>query len=100
MRNVKNYLITTALLLLSKAVHAGLPSYAQGGDVSSQLEEKGLLITDTVTLLTGIVGVVAIGASGIYFSSGNSEKGKQFLFGGLIGIFIAGAVYGIAGLVG
>lgn len=99
MRNVKNYLLTTAILLLSKLAYADLPSYAQGGDVSSQLEEKGLLITDTVTLLAGIVGVVAIAASGMYFSSGNAEKGKQFLSGGLIGIFIAGAVYGIAGLV-
>ncbi|MDH5485765.1 MAG: hypothetical protein OEY43_11070 [Gammaproteobacteria bacterium] len=100
MRNIKNTLMTTAILLLSKLAHAELPSYAQGGDVSSQLEEKGLLITDTVTLLVGIIGVVAIAASGMYFSSGNSEKGKQFLSGGLIGIFIAGSVYGIAGLVG
>jgi hypothetical protein len=53
-----------------------------------------------VTLLAGIVGVVAIAGSAIYFSSGNSDKGKQFLTGGLVGIFIAGAVYGIAGVVG
>ena len=100
MKKLKQWLLTTAILLVSRAAFADLPSYAQGGDVSSQLEEKGLLITDTVTLLVGIVGVVAIAASGLYFSSGNSEKGKQFMFGGLTGIFIAGTVYGIAGLVG
>lgn len=100
MLNIKHTLTTTSLLLLSKVAYAELPSYAQGGNVSTQLEEKGLMITDTVTLLVGIVGVVAIAASGLYFSSGNAEKGKQFLSGGLIGIFIAGAVFGIAGLVG
>jgi hypothetical protein len=100
MKKIVKCLLTVELLLISRLLYAELPSYAQGGDVGSQLEEKGLLITDTVTLLAAIVGVVAIAASGVYFSSGNSEKGKQFLFGGLIGIFIAGAVYSIAGLVG
>ena len=100
MKKLKQWLLTSAILLVSRVAFADLPSYAQGGDVSSQLEEKGLLITDTVTLLVGIVGVVAIAASGLYFSGGNSEKGKQFMFGGLTGIFIAGTVYGIAGLVG
>ena len=100
MKTLIKHLFTAALLLISRLLYAELPSYAQGGDVSSQLEEKGLLITDTITLLSAIVGVVAIAASGMYFSSGNSEKGKTYLFGGLIGIFIAGAVYGIAGLVG
>jgi hypothetical protein len=100
MKMIKNTLLTFSLFLFSKFAFAALPSYAQSGDVSSQLEEKGLLITDTVTLLAGIVGVVAIAGSAIYFSSGNSDKGKQFLTGGLVGIFIAGAVYGIAGVVG
>jgi hypothetical protein len=100
MKMIKNILFTLPVFLYSKFVLAALPSYAQSGDVSSQLEEKGLLITDTVTLLAGIVGVVAIAGSAIYFSSGNADKGKQFLTGGLVGIFIAGAVYGIAGVVG
>lgn len=100
MKTLLKYLFTAALLLISRILYGELPSYAQGGDVSSQLEEKGLLITDTITLLSAIVGVVAIAASGMYFSSGNAEKGKTYLFGGLIGIFIAGTVYGIAGLVG
>ncbi|PCH58885.1 MAG: hypothetical protein COC14_00200 [Burkholderiaceae bacterium] len=100
MKMIKNTLLTFSLFLFSRTVFAALPSYAQGGDVGSQLEEKGLLITDTVTLIAGIVGVVAIAGSAIYFSSGNSDKGKQFLVGGLVGIFISGAVYGIASVVG
>ncbi len=100
MKTIITSLLTAMAMLANRAVFAALPSYAQSGDVSSQLEEKGLLITDTVTLLVGIVGVVAIAVSGLYFSSGNSEKGKHFMVGGLTGIFIAGAVYGIAGLVG
>jgi len=100
MKMIQNTLLSLSLFFLSRVAFAALPSYAQSGDVSSQLEEKGLVITDTITLLAGIVGVVAIAGSAIYFSSGNSDKGKQFLTGGLIGIFIAGAVYGIAGMVG
>lgn len=99
MKMIKHALLILAVFLINKVAFAALPSYAQSGDVSAQLEEKGLLITDTITLLAGIVGVVAIAGSAIYFSSGNSDKGKQFLTGGLIGIFIAGTVYGIAGLV-
>lgn len=100
MKMIQNVLLGLTLFFLNKVAFAALPSYAQSGDVSSQLEEKGLVITDTITLLAGIVGVVAIAGSAIYFSSGNSDKGKQFLTGGLIGIFIAGTVYGIAGMVG
>jgi len=45
MKMIKNTLLTFSLFLFSKLAFAALPSYAQSGDVSSQLEEKGLLIT-------------------------------------------------------
>ncbi|MES0328326.1 MAG: TrbC/VirB2 family protein [Gammaproteobacteria bacterium] len=86
--------------LYTTPVLAALPSFASGGDITGDLESKGQTIVDTVTLISAIAGVIAIAGSGVYFSGGNSEKGKQFLVGGLIGIFVAGAVYSIAGLVG
>lgn len=100
MEMIKNVLLTLSLLLISKVAFAKLPTFASGGDLSSQLESKGQAVTDMITLVAAIVGVVAIAGSAIYFSSGNADRGKQFLVGGLIGIFIAGTVYGIAGVVG
>ena len=100
MNMIKNALLTFSIFLFTRVAFAALPSFANGGDLSSQLESKGEAITDAVTLVAAIVGVVAIAGSAIYFSSGNADRGKQFLTGGLIGIFIAGAVYGIAGVVG
>ncbi len=97
----KKGLFLAVSLFMYKMVYASnLPSYAQGGDLEGALETKGQAVTDIVTLLAAIVGVIAIGIAGMYFSAGDSDKGKQFLIGGLIGIFIAGAVYSIATLIG
>jgi hypothetical protein len=46
--------------------------------------------------ILAIIGMI-VGAG--YFTVGNGEKGKMFLFGGVIGLVIAGSAYGIAALV-
>ena len=88
------------LVIYASPTLAALPTFAQGGDITGELESKGADIVDILSLISAIAGVAAIAGSGIYFSAGNNEKGKQFLTGGLIAIFIAGAVFSIAGLVG
>ena len=100
MKHLKHTLCTVPLLLVYQIAYAKLPSFASGGDITGQIEEKGENIVDVVTLLAAVVGVIALGIAAVYIGTGNADKGKHFLVGGLGGIFLAGTIYGIAALVG
>ena len=76
-----------------------LPSYASGANVKADVEKKGKNITDVVLIVVGVVCMLGILVGAGYMGSGNSEKGKQVMLGGVAGIVIASLVFGIAKLV-
>ncbi len=76
-----------------------LPSYASGTNVKADVEKKGKNITDVVLIVVGVISMLGILVGAGYMGSGNSEKGKQVMLGGVAGIVIASLVFGIAKLV-
>lgn len=104
---MKKLLAVLAFVALGLAVTAPelaqatttLPNYAAGADVKSTLESKGKAITDIISLVIAIISIMAIMVGGGYFAAGNSERGKTFVIGGMIGILLTGLAYGIAALV-
>jgi len=76
-----------------------LPSYASGSNVKADVEKKGKNITDVVLIVVGVISMLGILVGAGYMGSGNAEKGKQVMLGGVAGIVIASLVFGIAKLV-
>lgn len=76
-----------------------LPNYAQGGDLSTTIQTKGKALTDIISMIVAILAIIGMIIGGGYFTVGNGEMGKKFLFGGVTGLIIAGAAYAIAALV-
>jgi hypothetical protein len=76
-----------------------LPNYAQGGSLSTTVQAKGKAITDIISMIVAILAIIGMIIGGGYFTVGNGEMGKKFLFGGVIGLIIAGSAYAIAALV-
>lgn len=76
-----------------------LPNYAQGGSLSTTIQSKGKAITDIISMIVAILAIIGMIVGAGYFTVGNGEKGKMFLFGGVIGLVVAGSAYGIAALV-
>ncbi len=87
--------------ILPNDAHAELklPSYASGSNVKADVEKKGKNITDVVLIVVGVVSMLGILVGAGYMGSGNAEKGKQIMLGGVAGIIIASLVFGIAKLV-
>ena len=76
-----------------------LPSYASSGSADSKAQSVGKKVTDFASLIVGILSILGMLAGAAYFTMGNSERGWKFVSGGVIGLVIAGMVYGIAALV-
>lgn len=76
-----------------------LPNYAQGGNLSSSIQSKGKAITDIISLIVAILSIIGMLIGAGYIGVGQGDKGKPILVGGILGIILAGSVYGIAALV-
>jgi len=77
-----------------------LPNYATGGNFETQAQTKGKAITDAVVTVVGIASVLAIVASGLFFSVfASPDRGKQLMFGGVGGLLIASMAFGIARII-
>ncbi len=100
MKAKSHYLLTTLALLLPLAAHAlTLPNYAQGGDLASTLQTKGKAVTDILALVATIVSIIGIVVGAIKIGGGDPDGGKRWVVSGILGLVIAGSVYGIAALV-
>ncbi len=75
-----------------------LPSWASTGDVKSEVQSKGKTATDIISAVVVVIAIVAMLVGAGFFAAGNSDMGKKLLFGGIIGLVIAGSVYGIAAI--
>lgn len=98
------YVLLAVLVLLAffslDALANVLPNYATGGNFDSQVQAKGKSITDAVVTVVGIASVLAIVASGLFFSVfANPDRGKQLMFGGVGGLLVASMAFGIARIV-
>ena len=98
------YVLFVVLILLAffslDALANVLPNYAASGSFDTQAQAKGKSITDAVVTIVGIASVLAIVASGLFFSLfANPERGKQLMFGGVGGLLIASMAFGIARIV-
>jgi hypothetical protein len=95
------YIVAVALIVLTLPVEAlQMPNYANGGgNLTSDLQSKGKAVTDIISLIVAMLGIIGILVGAGYFTAGKRENGMQWVVGGIVGLIIAGSVYGIAGLV-
>ncbi len=94
-------LILTAGVLSESSFAANnleLPSWASSGNLENEMKSKGQEATEILSIIVVLlaIGGMVVGAG--FLAVGNQEKGKQFLFGGIIGLIVAGSVYGIAAI--
>ena len=85
--------------LVSSPVFAALelPSYAQGGgDLKQTATTKGRELTELLLYVGGIVAIAAIVIGSIYMKTGQRDKAKAFIFGGVGGLILDSVVYAIA----
>lgn len=89
----------TAVLPVSTAEAAvTLPNYAQGGNITQDVQTKGKKITDLVSMIVAILAILGIFIGAGYYGVGKGDQGKVYVIGGLVGLLIAGSAYGIAAL--
>lgn len=91
--------ITTVLPISTAQAAVRLPSYAQGADVTTDVQNKGKKVTDLISMIVAILAIIGMLIGAGYYGVGNGEKGKTFLIGGVVALVIAGSVYGIAAMV-
>lgn len=92
-----------ALLLTVEPSLAGndsveLPSWANTGDLESELSSKGKEAASIISIIVAILAIVGMLVGAGFFAVGNQENGKKYLIGGIIGLIIAGSVFGIAAI--
>ena len=100
---MKKFLLVIAclaamLLVLPAEATLTLPNYAQGGNVTQDVQTKGKAITDFVSMIVAILAIIGMLVGAGYYAVGTGEKGKMFVIGGLVALIISGSVYGIAAL--
>ena len=84
---------------VSDAQALRLPNYAQAQNVEAQLESKGKKVTDTVSLVVGIIAILSLIAGAGALMTGNTDMGKRLIIGSVVGLILASAAYSIAQLV-
>ncbi len=89
------------LLIASPCAWASLqlPDYAQGADLQMALETRARAITDVIALIVSILAIIGIFIGAGYFATGQSERGRSYVVGSVIGLVLAACAYGIANLV-
>jgi len=90
--------VAAVLFVLPAEATMQLPSYAQGGNVTQDVQSKGKAFTDLISMIVAILAIIGMLVGAGYYGIGNGEKGKTFVIGGVIALVLAGSVYGIAAL--
>ncbi len=102
---MKSYLliaifISTLFLDPLLAANSGLelPSWANSGNLEGELSSTGQNVAGIISMIVALlaIGGMLVGAG--FFTVGNPDRGKTYLFGGVTGLILAGSVYGIAAL--
>jgi len=75
-----------------------LPTWANAGNLESELSNKGQGVANIIALVVGILAVIGMLVGAAQFAIQRAEQGKQWLGGGAIGLVVAGSVFGIANL--
>ena len=90
--------VAAVLFVLPAEATMQLSSYAQGGNVTQDVQSKGKAFTDLISMIVAILAIIGMLVGAGYYGIGNGEKGKTFVIGGVIALVLAGSVYGIAAL--
>ena len=89
----------TAVLPVATAQAAvTLPNYAAGGNVQVEIQNKGKKATDLVVMVVAIIAIIGMAVGAGNFAAARPEDGKKWVLGGIVGLVIAGSIYGIAAL--
>lgn len=76
-----------------------LPNWANGGsNMESDLSQKGQKVANIISLIVGILSILGMLAGAAHFPMNKPDEGKRFLFYSIIGLVVAGSVYGIAAI--
>lgn len=92
------FLVSFAAVVPVKAA-TQMPNYAQGGNLNTQVQSKGKAITEMISLIVVGLCIIGILIGAGYIGVGKADTGKVYVIGGIVGIILAGTVYGIAALV-
>ncbi len=103
---MKFFLMTLFLVLslsslniaYAKNKNVELPTWAEQGDVKTEINSKGKNASEVLTAVVVLIAILGMLAGAGFFAFGNSDMGKKLIFGGIIGLVIAGSVYGIAAI--
>lgn len=91
-------LLVSFIPVLAAAANIQLPSYANSGNLSSNLESTGGAITKVLISIAVMVGIGGIVWSGVCFSTGDGDKGKRLLGYSVVGLIIVAVAGGIAAI--
>lgn len=75
-----------------------LPTWANSGNLESELSSKGQNVANIIALVVGILAVIGMLVGAANFAFQRAEQGKQWVGGGAVGLIVSGSVYGIANL--
>lgn len=93
------FLFVVAFAAIPAEAATQLPNYAQGGNLTSQVQSKGKAITDLLSLICAILSIIGMVIGATMIGIGKPESGKVTFICGVLGIILAGSIYGIAALV-
>ena len=92
------YCMAVALLPELALAEVKLPTWANSGNLENELASKGQKVANTIALVVGILGVIGMMIGAGQFTLQRHEQGKSWIGGGVVGLVIAGSVFGIAKL--
>ncbi len=97
---VRTVAVVILLVVIAAPVFGAiqLPNYAQGGNLSNDLEKTGGAITKVLTGIAVMAGIGGIVVAGIMFATGKGEEGKQKLTYAVIGLILVAVASGIAAM--
>ncbi len=75
-----------------------LPSWANSGNLENELSSTGQNVAGVISMIVALLAIAGMLVGAGFFTVGNPERGKTYLFGGVTGLVLAGSVYGIAAL--
>jgi hypothetical protein len=94
------FIILIGIFSVVPEAAAALPEYAKGGvNLKAAIESKGKAITDIASLILAVCSILGIIIGATMIGTGQADRGKSWVIGGVAGLIIGGTVYGIAALV-
>jgi len=75
-----------------------LPSWSGSGNLDKELDNKGKAIAKVASTVVAALAIIGMLVGAAFFAVNKGEEGKKWIFGGGIGLIVAGSVAAIATL--